>query len=159
MFHSFDEELFYKAIKDKDFIRLKTNTVSAIRNDPTFSGKKDGEIGNVLRLLHDRIPEIFEEEKDLGYEEHLDESQWDSRYFTRLTFWFQENFAEKRLDEIERVGKKVYAGETEKTGDVERHIPKSSEANKSKTMINIAIAGAITAGIAALALLILKLTK
>ena len=107
-FYPFDKELFDKAIDEKDFIRLKSNTVSTIKYDPTFS---TGMVRKLITELEEKIPEIFEDEKKLGYEERLPESQWDERYFYKMTFWFQDNFAKSRLAEIEKVGKKVFGDE------------------------------------------------
>ena len=104
MFTSFDENKFRQAIKEKDFIRLKTNTVSAILQDPSFA---KGEAMQVIEILKKEVPEIFEEEIDLGYEERLEPAQWDKRYFTKLTYWLEENFAISRIAYIEEVGKAV----------------------------------------------------
>lgn len=105
MFTSFNEEKFWKAINEKDLSRLKINTVSAIRNDPTFARN---ETEKVLSILDEKVPEIFEDEKNLGYEERLDSSAWSKAYFTKLTCWFEENFAKSRLDHIKEVGKVVH---------------------------------------------------
>lgn len=104
MFISFDENKFRQAIKEKDFIRLKSNTVSTMLNDPAFA---KGETMQVIEILRKEVPEIFEEEIDLGYEERLEPSQWDKRYFTKLTYWFEENFALSRIAYIEEVGKAI----------------------------------------------------
>lgn len=105
MFTSFNEERFWKAINEKDLSRLKINTISAIRNDPTFA--RD-ETEKVLYVLDEKVPEIFEDEKDLGYEERLDSSAWSKAYFTKLTCWFEENFAKSRLEHIKEVGRVVH---------------------------------------------------
>lgn len=106
MFTSFDEQTFWQAIAQKDYLCLKVNTVSAILNDPTFDR---GEVQQVLQILHQKVPEIFVSEVHLPYEERLDQSAWNKDYFTKLVFWFQENFAESRLAYIKRVGKTVHA--------------------------------------------------
>lgn len=105
MFTSFDEKAFWKAIEEKDMLRLKVNTVSAIRNDPTF---ERGETAKVISALEERIPEIFEPEVALEYEERLERDKWDKGYFTKLTYWFQENFAKSRIDYIKEVGQAVH---------------------------------------------------
>ena len=105
MFHSFNEADFWKEIEEKDFLSLKVDTRSAMQTDPTFSGH---EADDVLAVLKERVPEIFEEEITLPYEERLDRSKWDKHYFTKLTFWFQENFALTRIPYIKEVGKEVY---------------------------------------------------
>ena len=83
MFHSFVEADFWKEIEEKDLLSLKVDTRSAMLNDPTFSGH---EVDDVLAVLKERVPEIFEEEITLPYEERLDRSKWDRPYFTKLTF-------------------------------------------------------------------------
>lgn len=105
MFTSFDEKAFYQAIKDKDYLCLKVNTVSSMLDDPTF---ERGETMKVLQILEEQVPEIFEEYSDLEYEERLDRSVWDKRYFTKLTYWFEENFSKNRVAYIREVGKVVH---------------------------------------------------
>lgn len=105
MFTSFDEKVFWKAIEEKDYVCLKVNTVSSILDDPTFAR---GETMKVLKILEEKVPEIFEDEIKLDYEERLERSEWDKRYFTKLTYWFQENFAKSRVEYIKEVGSVVH---------------------------------------------------
>lgn len=111
MFTSFNENDFWKAIQEKDYTSLKINTVSSMLNDPTFAR---GETEKVLAILDDKVPEIFEEEVKLDYEERLDRSAWDKRYFTKLTYWFQENFAKSRVGYIKEVGMAVHQDTAQK---------------------------------------------
>lgn len=111
MFTSFNENDFWKAIQEKDYTSLKINTVSSMLNDPTFAR---GETEKVLAILGDKVPEIFEEEVKLDYEERLDRSAWDKRYFTKLTYWFQENFAKTRVGYIKEVGMAVHQDTAQK---------------------------------------------
>ena len=104
-FIAFNENDFWTAIEKKDYLRLKVNTVSSLRQDPTFAC---GETEKVLKILEEKVPEIFEEEVHLDYEERLERSAWDKRYFTKLTYWFQENFAKSRIDYIKEVGRAVH---------------------------------------------------
>lgn len=105
MFTSFDEKTFWKAVEEKDYVCLKINTVSSMLDDPTFVR---GETMKVLEILDDKVPEIFEDEIRLDYEERLERSEWDKRYFTKLTYWFQENFAKSRVAYIKEVGSVVH---------------------------------------------------
>ena len=105
MFTSFDENKFRQAIVDKNYMHLKVNAVSAISYDPTF---ERGEANRVIETLKKEVPEIFEEYKQEDYEERLERSSWDKRYFSKLTYWFQENFSEERLAHIKEVGIAVY---------------------------------------------------
>ena len=109
-FHSFDERLFREAIRNKadqkNFIRLKVSVISAIQNDPTFSS---GEAKDALDILRRECPEIFEQKKDLGYEEKRpDSNTWDSDYFMRNTTYLEQNFCEERINELKNIGQKVY---------------------------------------------------
>lgn len=106
MFRAFDETKFWSAIEEKNYLRLKTDTVSSMLQDPTFAR---GETEEVIRILQSKVPEIFEEEVFLDFEERLDKADWDKGYFTKLTYWFQENFALSRLDYIREVGRVVHA--------------------------------------------------
>lgn len=105
MFTSFDENKFRQAIVDKNYMHLKVHAVSAISYDPTF---ERGEANKVIETLRKEVPEIFEEYKQEEYEERLEKSAWDKRYFSKLTYWFQENFSEERLHYIKEVGMAVY---------------------------------------------------
>lgn len=164
MFVSFDEEKFNKALVEKDYTRLKVNTVSAINNDPTFSGN---EVEEVINKLKNCVPEIFEEEKVLAYEENLDERDWNKDYFSKLTFYFQNNFAESRISKIKKVGKKVYAGtelekkfHNESNTSNKTNVKNPTQAPKSKMkqpFQSLAIPIAILAAVIALVLLLLKI--
>ena len=110
-FEAFDAEQFWKAIKDKDYLRLKVNFVSSMRQDPTFD-RGDNDI--LIKIFDKEVPEIWENEEELGYEERLDEKDWDKRYFTKLTYWMQKNFAKSRLPYIRKVGKVVHRDTVEK---------------------------------------------
>lgn len=104
-FSSFDEKIFYQSIKNKDYLRLKVNVVSAISYDPRF---EKGEAEKVLMILKKEIPEIFEDYKQGDYEERLNKDKWDKRYFSKLLYWFQENFSENRIPYIKEVGRAVH---------------------------------------------------
>ena len=110
-FEAFDAEQFWKAIKDKDYLYLKVSFVSSMRQDPTFD-RGDNDI--LVKIFDKEVPEIWENEKDLGYEERLDEKDWDKQYFTRLTYRMQKNFAKSRLPYIRKVGKVVHRDTVEK---------------------------------------------
>ncbi len=105
MFRSFDENEFWKAINNKNYLRLKINTVSTMLSDPTF---ERGETDRVLKILEERVPEIFEDEKKLAFEKRLAPDLWDKGYFTELTYYFRENFAKSRIPYIKEVGRAVH---------------------------------------------------
>lgn len=130
MFSAFDEERFYKAIEEKDYLRLKTNTVSSMLQDPTFAR---GETDQVLKILHERVPEIFEQEVQLGREKRLDKGQWDKEYFISLVTWFEYNFAESRIDHIREVGKVVRA-DTQRAYEKSMKIGESAEGRRDRRL-------------------------
>lgn len=119
MFTSFDENVFRQAIKDKDYLCLKVNTVSSMLDDPTF---ERGETMKVLQILSEQVPEIFEDYVELDYEERLEPCDWDKRYFTKLTYWFQENFSKERVEYIRKVGNVVHR-------DTAKHYAESNAAH------------------------------
>ena len=155
MFTSFDENTFRQAIRDKDYLCLKVNTVSAILDDPTF---ERGEAEEVLKILEKEVPEIFEDYVELEYEERLEQNAWDKRYFTKLTYWFQENFAKSRIDYIREVGRVVHKDTARKYVESmsiqkkqapvksAREVGKNNESrNEKKPKVNFTIARAILA--------------
>lgn len=105
MFTFFKKEDFEEAINKKDYLWLKACVARSMLNDPTF---ERGETKEILNVLKEKIPEIFEEEIKLDFEERLERSAWDKRYFTGLTYCLQENFAESRIAYIQEVGKVVH---------------------------------------------------
>lgn len=157
MFTSFDENAFWKAIAEKDMLHLKVNTVSAIRNDPTF---ERGETTKVLDILEEKIPEIFEPEVWLEYEERLDRDKWDKDYFTKLTYWFQENFAKSRIDYIKEVGQAVHKDTAKKyAASMSMNKPTGQnpiQAPEKKRKLPL---GGAIAAVAALVLLVMLLHK
>lgn len=110
-FEAFDTEKFWESIKDKNYLRLKVNFISSMRQDPTFD-RGDNDI--LIKIFDKEVPEIWENEEELGYEERLDEKDWDKQYFTKLTYWMQNNFAKSRLPYIRKVGKVVHRDTVEK---------------------------------------------
>lgn len=110
-FEAFYTDKFWKAIEDKDYLRLKVNFSSSMRNDPTFD-RGDNDI--LIKIFDKEVPEIWEDEKELSYEERLDEKDWDKQYFTKLTYWMEKNFAKSRLPYIRKVGKVVHRDTVEK---------------------------------------------
>lgn len=128
-FIAFNENDFWTAIEKKDYLRLKVNTVSSLRQDPTFA---TGETEKVLKILEEKVPEIFEEEVHLDYEERLERSAWDKRYFTKLTYWFQENFAKSRIDYIKEVGRAVHRDTEQKYNECMRQYNEAIGKKKRK---------------------------
>ena len=110
-FRSFDIDEFYKAIENKDYGTLKFSIMNSISSDPTF---ERGETDKAIKILEEKCPEIFEEYKDLGYEERLDPSDWDKEYFSKLTYWLTKNFSKERIPYIKKVGKTIHL-DTSKT--------------------------------------------
>lgn len=103
-----------------------------------------------------QVPEIFVSEKKLPYEEHLERSLWNKDYFTDLTYWFRENFAESRIPYIKEVGKAVHKKPAENK-DVEK--PKAGNNKKTEPKStpdgNFHIAGMIMAVVILVIILVL----
>lgn len=149
MFTSIDENTFRQAIKNKDYLALKVSTVSTMLDDPTF---ERGETKQVIQILKEQVPEIFEKEVQLDYEEHLDKSAWDKRYFTKLTYWFQENFALSRIKHIKEVGCVVHRDTAQQYKQSMAKTTKTPGANKG----NFTVARAVVA-VGALVLVVILL--
>lgn len=128
-FIAFNENDFWTAIEKKDYLRLKVNTVSSMLQDPTFAR---GETEKVLKILEEKVPEIFEEEVHLDYEERLERSAWSKGYFTKLTYWFQENFAKSRIDYIKEVGRAVHRDTEQKYNECMRQYNEAIGKKKRK---------------------------
>ena len=116
-FSSFNEEAFYKAISEKDYERLKTCIISAIRNNPEFRIMKDEKVSEVkmaITILKEKVPEMFDEEYQLqDGERAFDEKEfnkWDEEYFVRQTFWLGENFCLKRITHLQKIGRWISRG-------------------------------------------------
>lgn len=110
-FRSFDEKAFQEAIRNKldrkNLIRLKVSVISAIKADPTFSS---GEIERALRWLRSDCKEVFDEKKEeIENEVELsNQDAWDEDYFLWKTIYLERNFCEERIDELRKIGQKVY---------------------------------------------------
>lgn len=134
MFTSFIEKDFWKAIEKKDYSCLKICAVCSMLQDPTF---ERGETERVLAILKEKVPEIFEEEVELDYEERSERSAWNKRYFTGLVWYFQENFAESRIEYIKEVGKVVHKDTAEayrKSMKEPVRLPKQSHSKNSQNV-------------------------
>lgn len=157
MFTSFNEKTFWKAIEEKDLLCLKVYTVSAMRNDPTF---ERGETAEVISVLEDKIPEIFEPEVRLEYEERLERDKWDKGYFAKLTYWFQENFAKSRIDYIKEVGRAVHKDTAKKYAEsMSIKKPKDRNPLQAPEHKRKFLLGGIIAAVAALVLIVMLLLK
>lgn len=102
---AFNTDDLNKALQTKDIIWLKLAPVRTMRVDHSF---RSNELEELLKIFHKNVPEIFEDEVELDYEERLPKSQWDERYFIKLTYWFEKNFAESRIPYIKEVGRTVF---------------------------------------------------
>lgn len=112
-FTSFDEDEFYQAVADKDYIKIKSFVVSAIRNNPSFRkvpGQDASEAMMAIRILEEREPDIFEKYKIQEGEHPFNEEEadnWDEEYFIRQSFLLEENFSGKRLNHLKKIGQKI----------------------------------------------------
>lgn len=75
-------------------------------NDPTF---EHGETDMMIKILKQKCPDIFEDEKNMPGEKKIDDpALWNEDYFAELTYWFRENFALSRIPYIKEVGRAVH---------------------------------------------------
>lgn len=151
MFVSFEENELNEAITKKDYDWLKAAVLNTIWNDPTF---EHGETEALLEILKRKVPKIFETKKKVPSEEKelLDHSLWDKKYFSDLTYYFQENFAESRIPHIKEVGKAVYGKTEEKQAEKEKakstNVPKkpnTTGATKPEKSGNFRLTGIMVA--------------
>lgn len=105
-FRAFKDSDLKEALERKDYAKLKVLLSSTIKSDPTFSTQ---EVSALCNIFQKNVPEIFEKKIELGYEEIFPPEQWDKRYFSKLLYWLQQNFAKERIDYIKEVGKTVYS--------------------------------------------------
>lgn len=128
-FHSFDGTKFEESIRNKtNFTRLRVSVVNAIRNDPTSSR---GETDQALKMLWDGCPEVFEEKRDLEYEElRPDPDTWDEDYFLLYIAYVKDNFCPERINQLRTIGKKVYGKPAAPAGN---HTPPKSTVTTPKT--------------------------
>lgn len=109
-FTTFNSDAFYRALEEKDYSRLITCIISAVRNNPEFrnaTGQKSSESTIALNLLRENVPEIFETYKQQEGERIYDETEyktWDKEYFIRQTFLLGENFCVKRYKHVKAIG-------------------------------------------------------
>ena len=139
MIQSYYKEDFEKAIREKDCSSLKLIAVNAIRNDPA---QRTTEVKEILERFHREIPEIFEQEKALPYEERLPEAKWDYAYFIKLTYYLQDNFAESRLKHIWEVGRK-FAPMKQEGAVSRRPLTQAPSSNNIRLKITAAIVGGV----------------
>ena len=105
-FASFESSELEKAIRNNDEYWLKAAILNTMWNDPTFT---HGETDKLINILKKETPKLFEQEKKVPSEEHFDQSKWDKKYFSDLTYYFRENPALSRIPYIKKVGKYVYS--------------------------------------------------
>lgn len=112
-FTSFDAEEFDEAITVKNYVKIKSFVVSAIRNNPTFTiipGQNASEIGLAIAILKERAKEIFEEYEVQDGEHPFNEAEaetWDKDYFNEQSFLLKRNFSKKRMDNLKIIGRKI----------------------------------------------------
>ena len=115
-FTSFDTNEFYDAIAEKKYAKLRNCVICAIRNNPGFdpiAGKNAAEATIALKILDDKVPDIFEkyevQEGDQLYNED-DGGKWNKEFFIRQTFLLRENFSKKRYNQIINIGRYISRG-------------------------------------------------
>ena len=100
-FVSFNSEKFYESIKNKNYPALKSNTYSALMME---LGYGTGEFDRVINILKKEIPDIFEPYEKADYEVHTsNRKEWTQKYYTKLAYYFEKNFALSRIPELKEV--------------------------------------------------------
>lgn len=165
---TFDEKDLDRAINerkekdDRNDLWIKGTTMNTMWNDPTF---EHGETDMLLKILKQRVPDIFEDEKDMPGEKKIDDpTLWNEDYFALLTYWFRENFALSRLEHIKEVGKAVHKKSVEQTSasnEEKKKMAKNVEEQKEKSKAggaeNFRKPGMVLAAIILVILLVLLL--
>ena len=101
-FVSFNSEKFYESIKNKNYPALKSNTYSALMME---LGYGTGEFDRVINILKKEIPDIFEPYEKADYEVHTsNRKEWTQKYYAKLAYYFEKNFALSRIPELKEVG-------------------------------------------------------
>ena len=101
-FVSFNSEKFYESIKNKNYPALKSNTYSALMME---LGYGTGEFDRVINILKKEIPDIFEPYEKADYEVHAsNRKEWTQKYYAKLAYYFEKNFALSRIPELKEVG-------------------------------------------------------
>lgn len=112
-FTSFDAGEFDAAIEAKDYRKIKSYIVSAIRNNPCFTkapGQNASETKLAIEILNERLKEIFVDYEVLEGEHPFNKEEsatWDWEYFIRQTFLLEENFSMTRIGNLKKIGKKI----------------------------------------------------
>ena len=137
---TFDEKDLDRAIdarkekNDRNDLWIKGTVMNTMWNDPTF---EHGETNRLLEILKQRVPDIFEDEKNMPGEKKIDDpALWNEDYFAELTYWFRENFALSRIKHIREVGKAVHKKSVEQTpesNDQKKETAKKVEEQKKKS--------------------------
>lgn len=136
MFKSFNEEKFFAAIEQKNYLSIKNCIINAIRNNPQFKvdkGETEAEAIRAINIVRKKLPEMFEEyvirEREKGKELN-NPNFWDEEYFLRQTFLLEENFCEERIAYIKKIGQKISEDKKQKERVKSQH--QSSFQEKSK---------------------------
>ncbi|MEY8356767.1 hypothetical protein AALB39_25920 [Lachnospiraceae bacterium 54-53] len=141
MFSSFNEDEFRKAIKEKNYLRVKVYIISAIRNNPDFGVHAcKSEVYNAIEILDKELPEIFADYTVLEGETPFSESEsalWDKKYFIWQTTLLEENFSKERLKNIGKIGEKI-SNFQKPQGQTQNHA-KSNPLNQYRAIAGIAL--------------------
>lgn len=103
---------FVNAIKNEDKIAIRAVLVGIIGTDPTFATTEYEEAIAYIKAksekMNGRALNLSEIYNKLDGEYKLAKESWDEKYYHMLLVWYQDNYAEKRLNHIKAVGKEVY---------------------------------------------------
>lgn len=140
-------------LNNKDTNAVRGIVTGIINRDPTFATTKYKE---AMTYIDDNMNIWDTETLELPGEYTLTEEQWNKEYFRKQLAWLSQNFTKDRVEQIEKIGKRVYAEEStwgkEEAANFSRPVTQEmEEVVKSQS----GIGGIILAMIALLAIIIM----
>lgn len=90
------------AVDEKNLTHIKSALTSIALKDPNFS---TGEFEAALRYVDEHGINLYE---PFDGETFKPESDWDKNYWRYINASLEDNFCRERIDELKRVGKKIY---------------------------------------------------
>lgn len=115
MDRTFDMSEFDKAIREKNYIKIKNYIVNSIRNNPGFLFTRNVQTCSEateaflkVRKMRTELPGLFTQYRVQPGEKvfnEKDKASWDKEYFIRQTFLLEENFCDKRFKQVYHIGR------------------------------------------------------
>lgn len=142
MFKSFDDKEFQDALDKKDYSKLKSFLICAIRNNPGFEiedHEEYSETKQIVFILNERCPNIFEDyhlqpsenKKDLN-----DKNKWNYDFFLQETFFLGENFSIERFNQLLIIGQAIDRRKTGKRKETPFVIKQNNSEREATVRLN-----------------------